>query len=174
MSNPHLTHLSILWAITTGIAFLDAWKDRKYTPPPRPSPSQVEHAIARATPALHRTPLSEEWDTGILNATAHRAGPEPILPDDDDEDPHLLAPSPLRYIVTNQDHTPKSTPGFDVPHFHFDQQTRCSLTPPSVQSAQSARVDAQDARGPAAETQVHVSSSSAPQRRVSFARRSAR
>lgn len=110
-----------LWIITTSIVFLDAWQDHNSSPPPRSAATpQAEPAIPTVTQTLHRTPLSELWNASLPDSLVHRAGPEPILPDDFDESPRLLAPPPLRYFVTNQDHTPKSTPGFDVPPCRLD------------------------------------------------------
>ncbi|KAF2856608.1 hypothetical protein T440DRAFT_383030 [Plenodomus tracheiphilus IPT5] len=109
----------ILWAITTGLAVFDIWTDHKTATAMESRIPEIELAIPSVTSAQQRTSLAEAWDSAIQAPTTHRSGPEPLLPDSDDvnENPHLLAPPPLRFVVTNRDHTPLSTPVFEVPPY---------------------------------------------------------
>lgn len=107
----------ILWAVTTGIAAFDKWKDLKAASQANASPPQVkpnEEAIPSVTPALKRSPLSDDWDSTTQLPTAHRPGPEPLLPD---EDFVTKYPPPMRLTVTNQERRPLSTPVFEVPSY---------------------------------------------------------
>ncbi|KAI8937521.1 hypothetical protein NX059_005239 [Plenodomus lindquistii] len=117
----------ILWTVTLGTTCFDRLSNLKSPPGALTAPPQflhIERPLPRNTDTSHRFPLTDSWTTGSWSATVHRSGPQPLLPDDDyvSENPHVLAPPPLR--VTNQVSAHLDRPVLGTPSQ--------SLTPPTT------------------------------------------